>query len=251
MPSITTTKNYGLFRLHVYNRNVDNIKRLEKSMRQYGWIDAYPMHVYRNGKKKLVIKAGHHRFEVARKLGIPVKYVVCDDSATIYELESSTNNWNLKDFLVSCVKAGDKTYIEIQEYHEKTGIPLFSCISLLAGQGANTHNKIQDFKLGEFTIKDRSRANRVADVVVYLKNQGIGFASNSLLVSAIDKALFVPHVKIAFLKNKLKNHSHLIEKRPSVDSYLDMLETIYNFKTRHKIPLAFIANELAKERSAV
>ena len=42
-----------------------------------------------SGKAK--IKAGHHRFTVARRIGIPVKYVICDElsEVTIQELEEA------------------------------------------------------------------------------------------------------------------------------------------------------------------
>ena len=99
--NISKTKNYDRFDLHEINRPVKNTKKLELSMIEHGFIDAHPLHVITNGNGKLKIKDGHHRFMVARKLGIPVKYVVCDDAAGIHQLVETTNKWSLRDYLSS------------------------------------------------------------------------------------------------------------------------------------------------------
>src|SRR5690606_38818698 len=116
---------------------------------------------------------GHHRFTVARKLGIPVKYVVCDDAATIHELEKATTRWSIKDFLVSFVRCGDPAYITVYEYHKRTGIQISACISMLGGESAGSSNKNEDFKAGQFRLGDPTNANTVADLVLHCKSLGI------------------------------------------------------------------------------
>ena len=87
---VMETSDYKKFELLPFNRDVARTRRLRASMLQHGWISAYPMYVVKQSNGQLGIKAGHRRFVVARDLGIPVKYVICKDTATIFELESGT-----------------------------------------------------------------------------------------------------------------------------------------------------------------
>lgn len=155
---IQVTRNYDKFELLAFNRDVKRTTALERSMERYGWIDAYPMHVVPNGGVKLKIKAGHHRFTVAKKLGLPIKYVVCKDQGeTIHELEVATTPWTLKNYLDSFVRCERPDYISVKEYHEKTGINLSQCISMLGGDLASSHNMGKKFKDGTYKVKEWGR----------------------------------------------------------------------------------------------
>jgi hypothetical protein len=240
-----------MFKLSSFNRDVRKTKALEESFRRHGWIDAYPMHVHQNGGRQYIIKAGHHRFYVAQKLGIPVKFVISNDKATIHELERSTTNWGLNDYLVSYCRQGKKDYLQVKDYCDETGIPLTDAISMLGGHAAGSNNLGPFFKDGTFTVKKPSHANTVRDIVLYLKKYGVVFAHTDLLVKAISKVSLVPDFDPNHLKQKIKLFSSLIEKKANLDQYLDMLEDLYNRQSRSKIPLKFMANEEAKRRNAV
>ena len=247
---IKETRNYNLFEQHEVNRAVKKIGKLELSMKKNGWIDAYPMHVIENGGGKLKIKAGHHRFFVARKLGIPVKYVKCDDSSTIHELESATVHWSLGDFMDSYINAGKKDYEAVERYHDQTGIPLTAVIALLSGRSASSSSKAQMFKMGTYKLaKNQVHANRVKDIVMFMQDLKIKIASSAMFVSAISKILRVNQFSVSRFKRKLKSRKSMFEKQPSVVAYLMLIEKIYNFKSTNKLPLAFMAEEEAKRRA--
>lgn len=127
-PSLQSTQEYGRFELCQFNRNVTKTKNLERSMKRHGFIPAYPIHCDKRSNGSLLIKAGHHRFEVAQRLGIPLYYVVSDDDATIHELETSTNGWTSTDYMESFIKCGKPSYQELKDYHIRTQIPLSVCI---------------------------------------------------------------------------------------------------------------------------
>ena len=150
MANIQGTTNYDRFELFEFNRDVGKTTALERSMLAYGW-HPYPMHVVKNGSGKLKIKAGHHRFHVARKLGIPCKYVIAEDQGeTIQELEVATRPWTLQDYLASYCRVGNEHYINVKNYLELTGIPIQCAISMLAGQTAasgNQNKKVQGWNL--------------------------------------------------------------------------------------------------------
>lgn len=218
-------------------------------MRRYGWIDAYPMHTVRSENGKLKIKAGHHRFTVAKKLGIAVKFVVCDDDdISIQELERTTNQWSLKDYLKSFVHSGKEAYITVKEYHERTGINLTSSISMLGGQAAASTNLQIKFKNGSFCLGDPTHAGIIADLVSHCKKCGIIFATHNLFVQALSKVAWVEQFDINRLKHKISVSPSLLEKQATLALFIDVLEMLYNRQCKDKVPLAFLANEKARER---
>ena len=251
MIKVMQSKDYGMFRVSEFQRDIRKTKALEDSMRKHGWIDSKPMDVMRNGGRQFIIRDGHHRFEVARRLGIPVKFVVDDSKITMAEIEETTESWKLVDFMTHNVRKGKEEYIKVKRYQAETGIPLTNVISMLGGHAASSGNMSKVFKDGDFVVKGTRHAETVKDIVLCLKKNGISFASTELFVRAISKAVFVPKFDPEHLKQKIKLFHSFIEKQATVDQYLDMIEDIYNRQSRVKIPLKFMANEEAKRRNAV
>jgi hypothetical protein len=252
MTKIMESKDYGMFGMMPFNRDVKRTKYLESSMKRHGWIDAYPMHVVQEGSRKFKIKAGHHRFVVAKKLEIPVKFVVCDDDTTIYELEKASLRWSMQDYLDSHCRNEKPEYLRVKEYCEESGISLQLAISMLGGHSAGSGNFQYEFKDGKYKIKEGSdHADIVKNLVLYIKKHGITFYNQSLLVQAISKTVWVKGFDIAQFKNKIKQFHGIIEKKANLDQYLNMLEELYNRQSRAKVPLKFLATEEAKRRNAV
>lgn len=252
MTAIRETKNYNIFELLQFNRDVEKIKFLDQSMRTHGWIDAYPLHCVRNGGSQLLIKAGHHRFEVARMLGIPIKYVVCDDEATIYELERATIPWNVQDYLVSFARAGKRSYLKVKEYRERTGIGIGDCVAMLGGNSAGSASNMREaFKTGNFKLGNPNHAAKVEEIVSHCKNIGIKFATQKLFVGAISRIIWVDEININELLHKLATHSYIVTKQPTIDGYIRMIEDVYNRKRSKKVPIKILSDELAKKRSPI
>jgi len=249
---IQEISDYEKFELLQFNRPVKRTQYLEKSMRKYGWLDAYPMHVVRNNNGKLKIKAGHHRFHVARKLNIPVKYIVDDSDISIRELEQSTSPWTLSDYLISNIREGRHPYAAVQQYHQRTGISLICCISMLGGESAGSQNKMDHFKAGTYQLGDMQNAAMVERIIKFLRDRcNIEWATNSLLVKALSRLCWVPEFDSKRFMQKAKDHRFLFEKRPSVEDYTNLIELIYNRNSQNKMPLTFLADETAKNRNPV
>ena len=242
MAKIVETKNYDLFELHPFNRTVKKIDRLAQSMEIHGWLDAYPMHCVRNGNGKLKIKAGHHRFDAARSINLPVKYVICDDKSTIHELERSTTHWSMRDYLESFGKLGDMNYLKLQEYSRKYRIPLNVSLTLLSGNAANFSGWHSDkFKQGDFKVGNPSHAESVGEMVLFCDELGVEFCRNSRFVTALSKVMLVDGIDHDELKKKIKNHIYLVKKQPDVVGYIRMLEEVYNRQRGNKLAIAIQA----------
>ncbi len=221
-------------------------------MAKHGWIDDYPAHVVRNPKTgKLQIKAGHHRFIVAQKLRIPIKYVECRDEATIHELERSNTPWTLRDYLDSFVRLGRQDYIQVLRYHQETGIYLNACISMLAGHSAGSNNWSRQFKDGAFRLGDPAHATVVGEIVLCCKKSGFPHACSRLFIEALSKVAWAEGFSPGILKRKISRYAEHLKKEPSKQAYVEMLDAIYNRGSQSKIPLAFLAEEAARKRNVV
>ena len=246
---VLESNNYGRFELTAFNRDVNKTRHLETSMRKHGWIDAYPAHVIRNGNNKLLIKAGHHRYVVAMKLGIPVKYVECSDEATIHELEKATKLWTMQDYLNSFARLGKSAYLTVRDYQERTGMPLNACISMLAGRSAGSGSPVISFKDGTFRIGNQSHARVVEGIITQARVSGYPYWKNMSFISAISKSCWAEGFSSEVMKDKIKAFVHFMKKQATGEEYLEMLESVYNRQSHDKIPLKFLAEMAAKKRN--
>ena len=248
---IRTTINYEMFELHEMNRDIGKIDALVASMKKYGWIAAYPAHVTPGPQGTLQIKAGHHRFEAARRLGIAVKYVVCDDGGVgIQELEAATTKWSINDYLMSYVRAGNPNYRKVKEYCDETRIPLMCAISLCKGYSAGGGRALKKFKSGDYVLGDQDHADDIKFTVLVLLSIGFKPAASSNFVIALSKMLRVEDFDKRVFVHKAKLHPDLLQKQVDVSRYSEMIEFAYNFGARVKdrLPLSFLADAAARER---
>lgn len=243
MKKIIETKNYDKFELHEFNRSIHSIERLQESMKTHGWIDAYPMHVVENGNSKLKIKSGHHRFEAARSLKIPVKYIVCEDDSTIHELERTTTSWSMKDYLESFCRIGVPSYLKLNEFYRKYQIPLRTSITLMmSGKAVEVGGYQTDiFKSGKFDVGNPSHAYTIGEIVIRLDDLGIDFCRNSRFVIALSNVLHVDGVSSDELLKKITNHIYAMSRQPDVEGYVNMLEKVYNRQRGKKLAIAINA----------
>jgi len=247
---LQTSTDYSQFEMLDFNRDVDKIKKLEKLMKREGWIPAYPCHVIKE-KGKLKIKAGHHRFTVAVKLGLPIVYVVCEDNASVHELEEATNRWSVQDYLTSFTRLGDSDYDAVREYRARTGISLSACISMLAGECAGSSNQLNKFKHGEYVVKESKNAEIVADLVSIMKSHGAKWGAETPVVQSLSRLVTAGHADISRFKRKLAAHSVMLKKQRTIQDYCDMFEEIYNRGVKgDRVPLVFLTNETLRTRQS-
>ena len=247
-PTLRSTKDYNLFEPHPYNREISRTKVLERSMRKFGFDNGLPIRCVRNGSDKLKITHGHHRFHVARSLGLPIWFIVASEDIPLFESEASTHAWNVKDYTVARARAGEQSAETVLQYHQQTGIPIGPCISLIGGESASSGNMGIGMKHGKFKVGDTKRADQIAVIVKHCVDCGVDFARNSLFVKALSKCIFVEEFDIDLFMHKVSTHKAVMEKRRGVDDYMDLIEFVYNRQSQVKIPLRFLANQAAERR---
>jgi len=246
---VRSTTDYEKFELHPINRDVSKIRFLTKAMREHGWIPAYPCHVRVNGNKKFKVIDGHHRLEVAQSLGIPAKYVVCNDDISIPDLAKTVNKWSLHDFLNGYVRDGRPDYIVIKDFIEETRIPLATAIGFFRGSPSGSGGNYSDmFINGTYKVTSTKLTDRIKDVVLYMQSLGLKYASSKPFVTALSRAMCVPEFRASDFKKKIKQYPSLITHQSTSDGYLTEIEIVCNRGARKKEPIAFRAKEELKKR---
>jgi hypothetical protein len=245
---LESTLEYERFEMLDFNRDVKKTKKLEASMRKWGWIPAYPCHVVKQKSNgKLLIKGGHHRFTVAATLNIPVLYVLCEDDASVFELEAASLNWSLDDYLTAYRRLGDNDYEQVYQWQQKHDLPLSSVISMLGGEVASSSNKQCQFKAGEYAVVTTDHITAVCDVVDAIKRK-VKWGSESLIVQAMSRLVMAGQADLVRLKKKIANNPALLMKQPSLAHYMTMFEQVYNHQAKDKVPLVHLTDKVMKQR---
>ncbi len=252
-PELKVTKDYTLFELHEFNRPLHDDPVLFQSMKEHGWMPSSPAQVVRTSNGKLKVVRGHHRLDIAKRLQLPVWYVIDETVADPWQLEGSTHClWTGADFAVARAAHGDKDVQAVIDFHRKHGLNLGVAASLLGGESAGSSNKLKMIKTGAFKVApDLSHAKKVVAVTDRLRELGIEFATASSFVSALSMMLYLPDFDPAVLLHKVTQNKDRLERRGTADRYLDEIEAVYNFAAKKAVPLAFMAREAAKSRRAV
>lgn len=253
MTTIQETENYARFELLPFNRNVRKVASLRDSMQKYGFLDAYPLFCLptKGSKQILRIRDGHHRFHVARELGLPIKYVQVDSEVSVAELAAATQPWNLMDFVISGARDGDEDLIQLEDMQREIGLPVSITASFMAGYAVDSASVSRAIRGGYYRVTPEGVKHllRVADLAAHCATSGAGFTRRIGFLRAISRILFVEELDVQELKDKITAYPQLLTEHRNVDEYTRMLEELYNFQRRaNRLPLFFLAGEAMKER---
>ena len=246
---IQSTTNYEMFELCAFNRDVKKLDNIKESMRKHGFIAAYPLHCSVGPRGKLFVKAGHHRLECARQLGIAVYYVVCDDEASVHDLERASRAWTYRDFVESHARAGSVSHTVIDEYSRRTGVSLKQATSMLGGESAASGNLQGRVKDGTYVLKDSFHAEKVGSVVMAVRSVGVAFAANANFVSAISSCCWLSEFNTDVFIHRVATNLHMMIKQSTQSQFLDLIDRVYNHNAKSKIALAFLAKQAAASRN--
>lgn len=246
-PKLKMTYQYNLFENDITNRVTTGISDLIKSMKSYGYLPAYPIHVvHRNGK--LVVKDGAHRLAAAKITKNPVFYVVLDDiNISIPKINKPNRSWKLQDYVGSYVKQGLDEYIRLQEFSRRYKLPISAAAGVLMGYspvGNSARNAIMD---GTFRVCDIDTAANLMWIVTVVRSF-FPQATGRYFLAALYRCFLVESFDYKRFCKKCKKHSHLFAQKATIDDYLSLIEQVYNEQARKndRIPLKFLANQAAE-----
>ena len=245
MNKIHMTKDYSIFTSHEYQRRIDT-RLIVKSMKNNGYIEAYPIYTIKNGSGLKVID-GHHRLEGAKKLGLPVHYIVCEKEAQMKDIDGGIRKWTLLDYLTHYVEKGKDSYIYIKTFQEKSKIPLGVCICLHYGISSNGGPVTDKFRSGDYVINDFKHPQMVQKVLDVCVDLNLNFVRNHTFIYALSRVLRLDEVDCGQLINRIRVNAGDMRQFSGMKDNLIMLESVYNKRSHTKTPIAFLAQEKAKE----
>jgi hypothetical protein len=225
--TIYETRDYESFKSHALNRVEEPRPELVKAMKKDGFLDAYPIHTVRKWKK-YVIKAGHHRFAAARKLGIPIKFVITEEDGKLPQEYIPESRWTPKDVMVSYAKAGNKEYQYLAKYTRTYGIPIAVAIRIL-GKTKPEYGKTnaQGFRGGHFEVGNYHLGEKVGEIVSHCANI-VPYAKSKLFAGAVTAACKIDGFDPERFMHKMTKYGHMMDKQPDISSYIAAFERIYN-----------------------
>lgn len=250
-PKLERTKKYDLFEFHETNRDESEKPKLLASMTKYGFMPSGAIHCTRLPNGKLKIVRGHHRFRIARRLGLEVWYIVDESNTNIFELEGdSTQAWRDRDFVSSYARQGNPDYIALKQFQEEHQLPLGAAASLVAGESASSNNQKTHVREGTFKQGDMAHAYDVVAVTDTCRLLCLPFATKGGFVSAVSAALRVPEISMDLLVKRLKSHGMMMRNCSTRDAWLAELDSLYNYgaHSHNRVPLRFRAIEIGRER---
>ena len=127
------TKDYSLFDSSLENRqvNLEAHRILKKSLMTHGWVRAYPMHVTRGPRGRLVIVDGQHRFELAKSLRLQVWFVETENHVDVALINNSQKPWTGADYAGSFAQRGNGNYQKALDFSREHGVPIMAAVTML------------------------------------------------------------------------------------------------------------------------
>lgn len=248
-PKIETTTDYALFKPHGEQQPMQpaHVKRLVKSMSDYGFIAANPIHVYKDGKFFRVID-GHHRLRAAQTLGIPIFFIVGtkEDAPLIAVKNWAVRKWSSNAFIHMYASRGIPSYVKLVSYI-KRGLPTQYAIGLLSDETTAGRNQNDAIRNGTFKIKNAEYAERTIHIIDRISPMNPE-ASSSNFIAAIIVLIRLDEFSESILISRIEANPRFLVKCATREQMLEQIEDIYNFRAREKINLSFMAGQLLKSR---
>lgn len=233
-------EDYGVQRL----KNKGNISRIKHSMQEL-----YVPSVIKVNKDWYILDGAHSK-EAIKQLaleGVQIVYVMYDtkgrDREICIKLNTTSKQWDNKDYLKIWCEAGKDDYIWFNNFINRYNLSFQSAILLATGKTAGRMygepaNIVTYFKNGtmEISQSNRSRAINIAEQIMDIE---------AVLPKEVkgQRSLHNGFVRIA--TNEQYDHNRMLSKLSyqrdrvyrcsSQNGYIEMLEGIYNYKTRDKV----------------
>lgn len=232
--TVYKTTDYEQFNFHENNRSVNpsHKQKLKASIKKSNLLAAQPITVNESGE----IIDGQHRFTCAKELKLPIYYIRVeglriDDAIT---LNVNTKNWHWQDYLRYWIDQGNEEYIYFQLFLEKYEMNYSVSVGLLGLGRATSGNELTDiFNSGKFKAKNKDYAEDIGNRLHDLQQYG-SFATDRSFVLAFDDVMRMEGFRYNTFINKVQMAPDRFTKCTNTESYLRMMEDVYNYHNKGK-----------------
>lgn len=244
-PEILVTNDYRMFKILDGNRKINqpHVLRLKRSFQENGYL---MMPILVNEKHEII--DGQNRFHALIQLNMPIYYIKVYGYGLkeVKVLNANHEKWKSQDNLHSFVTQGLEPYVQYKKFQED--FPKFKhsvCVKILTGIRSNKSQYIdgyrvrtKDFAEGKFDIpnikKSYSVARKIYEYEPYLK-----CFHETAFVTALLALFEHPQFDQEHMMKKLKVQPNALIPCKTSEQYRELLEEIYNYKSREKVNLRF------------
>ncbi len=240
------SEDYDRFSFAPENRPIyqSHLLKIKESLRDNGFLKERPIDVVRRGDS-LVITDGQHRFMACRELGLPVYYVVKSDSAeeaakAIRVINAYSRSWKPEDYMRHFVALENPAYLKLAKFMTDHDIGLSAAMGLLASGGMSLFGPADIkhlFRTGALSFGEDAldKATSIMGPVNEIRNMHERLMSIRRDPAFIKALIIMTSSRLyehdRFLKNLATNIVSCVYTT-SVGKYLQMLESIYNYKRK-------------------
>jgi hypothetical protein len=241
--SIEETIDYDVFNKHKANRKTNEklVQRLMRSIDKRNLLKLNPILV----DKEYNIIDGQHRTEAAKRLGIPIHYIV-SETVTIDDMEplnTEKETWNLDDYLNHHCNRERIHYESLANFMEQHGFNRVSlALELLHGnRNSEFHNT---FKRGEYQFpnaeeeKEAVNKKRQIDEIIEYINKKTGGAKGYLykltFYAAMIEFFNIKSFSYDVFMKKLQYKIDLIHPCQCRSDYVRIFKEVYNYNQKDK-----------------
>lgn len=254
---IATNKDYDSFEMNITNREIyeEDLESLRNNLNPdinetvYPFMSPIVVYPYFNeeeGRVKLLIQQGHHRFIICKEQNRNVNYVVTTVSDTTLGQNLGTQDWKIRDIVYSKMKSGDWCYTEVYNLMEKyEGYFSYTCLTVaikgkkLSGKNDNNIN----LKSGKFSFTEEELESAKDILEKYKKfNELMGYTTtNANLLKAMYDANTYPDFDWKHFydrSTKPSTQARINSNFKEVNSNAvarKVITEVYNFGSRTKI----------------
>lgn len=176
---------------------------------------------------------GQHRLEAAKRLDRPFYYYVVTGANidTVRKLNDHDPRWSTSEFIHSFNVTGNKNYEIYDEFEKKYKFGHAVNIMLLADTDTYYNKMLDNFKSGNFEVKDLEKAEKMAQMLEKVGEYYPGYKKRTFAIALI-KIMNLPNFNIELFISKLAyQQKKMIDCLNSTD-YIEVIGDIYNYKTR-------------------
>lgn len=234
---VHTTQDYSMFKSIDGNRDRDflHFNRLKKSMSEN-----YLFTVIIVNEKYEIID-GQHRFGVAKELGLPLHYIICEGYGLkeVHILNQNSKNWSIDDYMEGYCRLGYKDYVIYKNFKEQYRIGHSVTMGLLSNWSSISNNElVRTFASGNFKIKSLDWAEKNIEKILMLEPYYQNVRRRTFIGAMLG--LFKnPNFEFTEFLQKLKIQPTALQDCTSIPNYRILIEEIYNYRRRDKVNLRY------------
>lgn len=227
---ILSTTNYKMFKVVEGNRILDEkrVLTIMESMKNNPNL-IVPAQCNENSE----VIDGQHRLEASKRLGRPYYYYVVKGAniETVRQLNDHDSRWSTSEFVNSFTKTGNMNYEIYEKFENKYKFGHAVNIMLLIGSGGFHNRMLDDFKQGNFVVKDLQYAEEIAQMLIEVGKYYSGYKKRSFAI-AFAKIAALPGFNIKTMISKLAYQQKTMVDCTNSTQYIVLLAEIYNYRSR-------------------